>query len=489
MQIFNTMTRQKEEFVPQKEGEYRIYVCGPTVYNYIHIGNARPMIVFDTLRRYLEYCGNKVYYVSNITDIDDKLIKKGQEEGTSMQEVARKFEAEYIRDSDGLNVKAPTVRPRATEHIGEIIHIVKDLVDSGHAYVARNGDVYFRVKSDPGYGKLSHLNLDDLESGNRELRSRMDDDLKEDPADFAVWKAAKPGEPYWESPWGHGRPGWHIECSAMARKHLGKTIDLHAGGQDLIFPHHENEIAQTEAACNCQLARFWVHNGFVQVNAEKMSKSLGNFKTIRDILGSYLPETLRFFLLGKHYRSPIDFTADIMDESEKALQRIYECQLEAGKALERAKWKKVDLPADILKEWDDHGQGFSAALDDDVNTAQALGHIFSQVRLVNRVLEDKALRAGEGARRLLEEFFERRSDWSAQLGLFGQDPATFLLALRDQRAARLNIDVPRVQALLDERAAARAAKDFARSDELRAALAELGVAVRDTVEGQVWDIA
>ena len=273
----------------------------------------------------------------------------------------------------------------------------------------------------------------------------------------------------------------------MSKEYL--PLDIHGGGQDLIFPHHENEIAQTEAACNCQLARFWVHNGFVQVNAEKMSKSLGNFKTIRDILGSYLPETLRFFLLGKHYRSPIDFTADIMDESEKALQRIYECQLEAGKALERAKWKKVDLPADILKEWDDHGQGFSAALDDDVNTAQALGHIFSQVRLVNRVLEDKALRAGEGARRLLEEFFERRSDWSAQLGLFGQDPATFLLALRDQRAARLNIDVPRVQALLDERAAARAAKDFARSDELRAALAELGVAVRDTVEGQVWDIA
>ena len=310
---------------------------------------------------------------------------------------------------------------------------------------------------------------------------------KQDPLDFALWKAAKPGEPFWESPWGKGRPGWHIECSAMSKEYL--PLDIHGGGQDLIFPHHENEIAQTEAACSCQLARFWVHNGFVQVNAEKMSKSLGNFKTIRDILASYLPETLRFFLLGKHYRSPIDFTADIMDESEKALQRIYECQLEAGKALERAKWKKVDLPADILKEWDEHGQGFNAALDDDVNTAQALGHIFSQVRLVNRVLEDKALRAGEGARRLLEEFFERRNDWSAQLGLFGQDPSTFLLALRDQRAARLNIDVPRVQALLDERAAARAAKDFARSDELRAALAELGVAVRDTVEGQVWDIA
>ena len=227
MQIFNTMTRRKEEFTPQKEGEYRIYVCGPTVYNYIHIGNARPMIVFDTLRRYLEYCGSKVYYVSNITDIDDKLIKKGQEEGTSMQEVARKFEAEYIKDSDGLNVMAPTVRPRATEHIGEIIGIVKDLVESGHAYVARNGDVYFRVKSDPDYGKLSHLNLDDLESGNRALRSQMDDDLKEDPADFAVWKAAKPGEPAWESPYGMGRPGWHIECSAMSRTHQGLFFDLH----------------------------------------------------------------------------------------------------------------------------------------------------------------------------------------------------------------------------------------------------------------------
>ena len=236
MQIFNTLTRQKEEFVPQVPGEYRIYVCGPTVYNYIHIGNARPLIVFDTLRRYLEYRGNKVFYVSNITDIDDKLIKKGQEEGTSMKEVAQRFEAEYLKDAAGLNCKKPTVQPRATEHIQQILDIVKDLIDSGHAYVAKNGDVYFRVKSDPEYGKLSHLKLDDLESGNRELRSQMDDDLKEDPADFAVWKAAKPGEPAWESPYGMGRPGWHIECSAMSRTHLGKTIDLHCGGQDLIFP-------------------------------------------------------------------------------------------------------------------------------------------------------------------------------------------------------------------------------------------------------------
>ena len=308
--------------------------------------------------------------------------------------------------------------------------ICSELIAQGKAYAVPSGDVYFRVRAYPPYGKLSGRSLDELQAGARvapvkKSRTRWT---------LPCGRRPSPANPSGKVPGAKGRPGWHIECSAMSKEYL--PLDIHGGGQDLIFPHHENEIAQTEAACNCQLARFWVHNGFVQVNAEKMSKSLGNFKTIRDILGSYLPRPCAFFLLGKHYRSPIDFTADIMDESEKALQRIYECQLEAGKALERAKWKKVDLPADILKEWDDHGQGFSAALDDDVNTAQALGHIFSQVRLVNRVLEDKALRAGEGARRLLEEFFERRSDWSAQLGLFGQDPATFLLALRDQRAAR-----------------------------------------------------
>ena len=297
MQIFNTLTRQKEEFVPQVPGEYRIYVCGPTVYNYIHIGNARPLIVFDTLRRYLEYRGNKVIYVSNITDIDDKLIKKGQEEGTSMKEVAQRFEAEYLKDAAGLNCKKPTVQPRATEHIQQILDIVKDLIESGHAYVAKNGDVYFRVKSDPEYGKLSHLKLDDLESGNRELRSQMEDDLKEDPADFAVWKAAKPGEPAWESPYGMGRPGWHIECSAMSRTHLGKTIDLHCGGQDLIFPHHENEIAQSECANGCEFARYWMHNGFINVDNQKMSKSLHNFFTVRDVANLYGYEPIRYFML------------------------------------------------------------------------------------------------------------------------------------------------------------------------------------------------
>ena len=321
MQIFNTLTRQKEEFVPQVPGEYRIYVCGPTVYNYIHIGNARPLIVFDTLRRYLEYRGNKVIYVSNITDIDDKLIKKGQEEGTSMKEVAQRFEAEYLKDAAGLNCKKPTVQPRATEHIQQILDIVKDLIESGHAYVAKNGDVYFRVKSDPEYGKLSHLKLDDLESGNRELRSQMEDDLKEDPADFAVWKAAKPGEPAWESPYGMGRPGWHIECSAMSRTHLGKTIDLHCGGQDLIFPHHENEIAQSECANGCEFARYWMHNGFINVDNQKMSKSLHNFFTVRDVADLYGYEPIRYFMLTAGYRMPLNYTVDLIESCKNSLER------------------------------------------------------------------------------------------------------------------------------------------------------------------------
>ena len=485
MQLYNTLTRKKEEFVPVRPGKVNMYVCGITAYDYCHIGHARSALVFDVLVRHLRALGLDVTFVRNFTDVDDKIIRRANEEKRDWREVGQTYIDAFHEDMDRLNVVRADHEPRATEYIQQMQDLCSELIAQGKAYAVPSGDVYFRVRSFPGYGKLSGRTPDDLRSGARVVPG----DEKEDPLDFALWKSAKPGEPYWESPWGKGRPGWHIECSAMSEKYIPLPLDIHGGGLDLIFPHHENEIAQTEAALGKPLANIWMHNGFVQVDSEKMSKSLGNFKTIRDILASYLPETLRFFLLGKHYRSPIDFTADIMDESEKALQRIYECQLEAGKALERAKWKKVDLPADILKEWDEHGQGFNAALDDDVNTAQALGHIFSQVRLVNRVLEDKALRAGEGARRLLEEFFERRNDWSAQLGLFGQDPATFLLALRDQRAARLNIDVPRVQALLDERAAARAAKDFARSDELRAALAELGVAVRDTVEGQVWDIA
>ena len=380
MQIFNTLTRQKEEFVPQVPGEYRIYVCGPTVYNYIHIGNARPLIVFDTLRRYLEYRGNKVFYVSNITDIDDKLIKKGQEEGTSMKEVAQRFEAEYLKDAAGLNCKKPTVQPRATEHIQQILDIVKDLIDSGHAYVAKNGDVYFRVKSDPEYGKLSHLKLDDLESGNRELRSQMDDDLKEDPADFAVWKAAKPGEPAWESPYGMGRPGWHIECSAMSRTHLGKTIDLHCGGQDLIFPHHENEVAQSRCACGGGFARLWFHITHLLVDGGKMSKSLGNMYTLADLdkLG-HRPSAVRYVLAGGYYRRPLNFTLSSLEDAKAALNRLSKFDMQLRNA---SGTDSVPSYEEFCAAFPELGifQPAWDSLNDDLNTPEALGHVFSAIK-------------------------------------------------------------------------------------------------------------
>ena len=458
MQIFNTMTRKKEDFIPQEPGVYRVYVCGPTVYNYIHIGNARPMIVFDTLRRYLEYLGNKVLYVSNITDIDDKLIKKGQEDGTTMQEVARKFEAEYIKDSEGLNVKTPTVRPRATEHIGEIIKIVKDLVESGHAYVAHNGDVYFRVKSDPGYGKLSHLNLDDLESGNRELRSQMDDDLKEDPADFAVWKAAKPGEPSWNSPWGQGRPGWHIECSAMARKHLGKTIDLHAGGQDLIFPHHENEIAQSECANGCTFSHYWMHNGFLNINNQKMSKSANNFFTVREIADKYGYEPIRYFMLTAGYRMPLNYTVDLIESCKNSLERLYTCRNNLDFAIENAHGDDETL---VEKAAAARGK-FCAAMDDDLNTPDALAALFDFVREINTL-------APQSSRAALETAADAFDALTGVLGI-----------LYNRKKDEIPADI---LALVDERAAAKKAKDWARADAIRAELTEKGYVVEDTPKG------
>ena len=466
MQIFNTMTRKKEDFIPQEPGVYRIYVCGPTVYNYIHIGNARPMIVFDTLRRYLEYLGNKVLYVSNITDIDDKLIKKGQADGTTMQEVARKFEAEYIKDSEGLNVKTPTVRPRATEHIGEIIKIVKDLVESGHAYVAHNGDVYFRVKSDPGYGKLSHLNLDDLESGNRELRSQMDDDLKEDPADFAVWKAAKPGEPSWNSPWGQGRPGWHIECSAMARKHLGKTIDLHAGGQDLIFPHHENEIAQSECANGCTFSHYWMHNGYINIDNKKMSKSLGNFFTVREVAEQYGYEVIRYMMIQAHYRSPINYCKELLDACKASLERLYTCRNTLDRAIAAAPAGDCSEAAKEL--FAQREQQFITAMDDDLNTADGITALFELARELNRMSADATTPKGQ-----LE----------AGAKLF--DSLTDVLGILYQRKQEDAIPAE-VQTLIEERAAARKAKNFARADEIRKELADKGIILEDTRQGVTW---
>lgn len=482
MLLYNTLGRKKEEFVPVHPGKANMYVCGITAYDLCHIGHARSALVFDVLVRQLRHTGLEVRFVRNFTDVDDKIINRANKEGRDWREVAQTYITAFHEDMDRLGVLRADEEPRATDFIPQIQAICSTLVDSGKAYSTPSGDVYFRVRAYEPYGKLSGRSLDDLLSGARVAPGEE----KEDPLDFALWKAAKPGEPFWESPWGKGRPGWHIECSAMSQPYL--PLDIHGGGQDLIFPHHENEIAQSEAACACSLARYWVHNGFVQVNAEKMSKSLGNFKTIRDILENYLPETLRFFLLGKHYRSPIDFTADSMDEAEKAQHRVYTALHEAGKALARDKWKKTPLPQEMAEEWAALPKAFDAALEDDINTAQALGQVFAQVRLVNRLLEDKALRSAEAGRDLLQEFLARAQEWDKRLGLFGQAPQAFLADLRGQRATRGKIDVARVEELMLARQEARASKDFARSDSLRQEILDLGVSVRDTPEGQVWDL-
>ncbi len=482
MQIYNTLGRQKEEFIPVRPGKVHMYVCGFTAYDYCHIGHARSALVFDVLVRHLRHLGLEVSFVRNFTDVDDKIINRANSEGRDWREVAQTYIDAFHEDMTRLGVLRVDSEPRATEYIPQIRDLCAKLIEEDKAYATPSGDVYFRVRSYPPYGRLSGRSLDELLSGARVAPGEE----KEDPLDFSLWKAAKPGEPSWDSPWGKGRPGWHIECSAMSGPYL--PLDIHGGGQDLIFPHHENEIAQSEAVCHCELARYWVHNGFVQVNAEKMSKSLGNFKTIRDILESYLPETLRFFLLGKHYRSPIDFTAEGMDESEKAQHRVYSSLLEARKYLERASWKKTLLPAELREEWAALPKAFEAALDDDLNTAQALGQIFSQVRIVNRLLEEKSLRAAEGTRELLTEFLARARDWDAQLGLFGRNPAEFLAELRAMRVARKKLDMDHVEDLLRQRQGARMQKDFARSDALRGELLGLGVNVRDTPEGQDWDL-
>ncbi|WP_419066948.1 cysteine--tRNA ligase [Candidatus Allofournierella excrementavium] len=458
MQIYNTLTRKKEEFIPQTPGEYRIYVCGPTVYNYIHIGNARPVVVFDTLRRYLEYRGNKVYFVSNITDIDDKLIKKAQEQGCSMKEVAEKFEAEFIKDSDGLNAKTPTVRPRATEHIEEILDIVKDILDKGYGYVAKNGDVYFRTRAFKEYGKLSHLNLEELESGNRELRSQMDDDLKEDPADFAVWKAAKPGEPAWPSPYGPGRPGWHIECSAMARKHLGNTIDLHCGGQDLIFPHHENEIAQSECANGCTFSRYWMHNGFLNIDNHKMSKSANNFFTVREIAEVFGYEPIRYFLLTAGYRMPLNYTVELLNSCKASLERLYTCRDNLDFLIKNAKGE-----SNLLAEKAAAAKvKFNTAMDDDLNTPDALAAVFELVKDINTLGADASVDALKAAATTFDEL-------TGVLGLLYN---------------RKTDEIPaEVMDLVNQRAEAKKAKDWPTADALRAKITEVGYVVEDTPQG------
>ena len=466
MKIFNTMTRKKEELTPLVPGEYRIYVCGPTVYNYVHIGNARPVVVFDTLRRYLEYQGNRVLFVSNITDIDDKIIAKANEAGVSMQEYAGRYEAEFLKDCDGLNALPPTVRPRATEHIDEILSIVADIIEKGYGYVAKNGDVYFRAKKFKEYGKLSHKNLDDLQSGFRALQV-SGEDQKEDPLDFVLWKPKKEGEPYWTSPWCDGRPGWHIECSVMSKKYLGEEIDIHAGGEDLIFPHHENEIAQSECCNDKIFARYWMHNAFLNIDNRKMSKSLGNFRTVREISEQYDLQVLRFFMLNAHYRSPLNFSADLMESSKNALERITDAAASLKDHKDNA--QAADLTEQeqaLLAEASGFVKKFEEAMDDDFNTADALAAVFELVKFANtNVTEESSKAFAAGLLELLVKLCD-------VLGI---------IAVKKEEILDKEIED-----LIQERQEARKAKNFARADEIRDELLAKGIILKDTREGVKW---
>lgn len=462
MKIYNTMTRQKEDFVPLDENEVRIYACGPTVYNYIHIGNARPLCVFDVLRRYLEYRGYNVKFVQNFTDIDDKIIKRANEEGMSYEEISEKYINEFWTDADGLNFKHATVHPKATENIDEIIDIIKTLMDKGFAYEA-GGDVYFRTLKFNEYGKLSHQPIEDLESGARIAIG----EVKEDPLDFALWKGAKPGEPYWDSPWGKGRPGWHIECSAMNRKYLGNTIDIHCGGKDLVFPHHENEIAQSECANGCTFARYWMHNGYINVDNVKMSKSLGNFKTVREIAEVYGYEVIRYFLISAHYRSPINYSVDIIEQCKNALERLYTCRESLDFALENADNPAGDNDSELISLFDSRKNEFIAAMDDDLNTADAIAALFELTKDINtNVLGKDASKAVcERAAAVFDELCD-------VLGL-----------LYNRKENTLSSDI---EALIEKRQEARKNKDWATADKIRDELKAQGIILKDTPQGVTW---
>ncbi len=456
MKIFNTLTRTKDELVPITPGEVKIYACGPTVYNYIHIGNARPLCVFDVLRRYLEWRGYKVNFVQNFTDIDDKLIKKANEEGITVPEVAERFIKEFWVDAKGLNVREATTHPRATENIDEIQRIISELVEKGFAYTA-NGDVYFRSKKFDEYGKLSHQPLEDLEAGARIAT----DDIKEDPMDFCLWKGAKPGEPYWDSPWGQGRPGWHIECSAMAEKYLGKTIDIHCGGLDLIFPHHENEIAQSECANGCDFAHYWMHNGFINVDNHKMSKSLGNFFTVRDVAEKYGYEPIRYLMISSQYRGPINYSVDIIEQSKNALERLYTCRNNIDFALQSAA-DGGEVPAFI----EERKQEFITAMDDDLNTADALAAVYTLVRDINTAIANGA------AKNTLNACAEIFDELTGVLGL-----------VYNRKTEALDSEI---EELIAKRTEARKARDFKTADEIRDKLKDMGIILEDTPQGVKW---
>ncbi|QJT08240.1 cysteine--tRNA ligase [Oceanidesulfovibrio marinus] len=484
MRFYNSLTRTKEEFKPIHENRVNMYVCGITAYDYCHIGHARSAVVFDVIVRYLRARGYEVVFARNFTDVDDKIINRANEVGASSHDIAEKFMAAFHEDMDALGVLRADLEPKATDHIGDMIELTQNLMNKGFAYTTLSGDVYYRVRAFADYGKLSNRNLDDLRAGAR----IAPDEGKEDPLDFALWKAAKPGEPSWDSPWGKGRPGWHTECSAMSENLLELPLDIHGGGQDLIFPHHENEIAQSEAATGKDFVHFWVHNGFVQIDSEKMSKSLGNFKTIRDIYESYLPETLRYFLLTKHYRSPIDFTFDSMDEAEKNLRRVYTVLADVEEELTREKRKKSPLPEDFSRELEEAVTGFAESMEDDCNTAGAIGHVFGAVKVVGRLLDDAKLRKTEDAKAVFERFSQIMQEMGGVLGLFGQNPRTFLEDLKAKRLTRRNVDVAEVEKLVAQRTEAKKSKDFETADSIRDSLTQMGVEVRDTPQGPVWDM-
>ena len=466
MQIYNTLSKRKEEFVPIEPGKVRMYVCGPTVYNLIHIGNARPMIVFDTCRRYMEHKGYEVNYVSNFTDVDDKIIKKANEEGVDPSVIGERYIAECKKDMSHMNVKPATTHPKATEEIDGMLQMIQTLIDKGHAYVAKDGTVYFRTRSFKEYGKLSHKNLDDLQGGNRSLLV-SGEDQKEDSLDFVLWKPKKEGEPYWESPWCNGRPGWHIECSVMSKKYLGEEIDIHAGGEDLVFPHHENEIAQSEAANGKTFAKYWMHNAFLNIDNKKMSKSLGNFFTVRDISEKYDLQVLRFFMLSAHYRSPLNFSAELMEAAKNGYERIVSCvenlkYLEQNTTLSSATKEEEELIARIQS----FEEKFDAAMDDDLNTADALSAIFELVKFANTNAK------AESSKELLQALREKIVELSDICGLIVEKDAELLDS--------------EVEALIEERTMARKNKDFARADAIRQELLDKGIVLEDTREGVKW---
>ena len=465
IRIYNTLSKKKEDFIPLEEGKVRMYVCGPTVYNFIHIGNARPMIVFDTVRRYLEHKGYEVNFVSNFTDVDDKIIKKANEEGVSAEEISQRYIAECKKDMEGMNIMPATTHPLATQEIGGMIDMISELIDKGDAY-AVNGTVYFRTRQFKDYGKLSHKNLDDLQAGNRSLLVSGEDE-KEDPLDFVLWKPKKEGEPYWKSPWGDGRPGWHIECSVMSKKYLGEQIDIHGGGEDLIFPHHENEIAQSESCSGKEFARYWMHNAFLNIDNRKMSKSLGNFFTVREISEKYDLQVLRFFMLNAHYRSPLNFSAELMESSKNALERIQTAVDNLKFLAEHASAQEM-TPEEAAKaeEAAKYEKAFDDSMDDDFNTADAIAAIFDLVKFANTTADEKSSKA------YAEVLREKIQGLCDIMGL-----------ITEKKEELLDEDIEK---LIEERQAARKAKNFARADEIRAELLEKGIVLEDTREGVKW---